>query len=347
MVALHPKSRVLRTLGLEYFIIIVQLCREAVTVCNNSVVRQLQTFFKSRTIETYRHSLLKSSSNIREQLALEETRENSKTREFLNKFSAVETHQAKMKARIKLLSACSRFDYQRPWKQARKCGISTWMERNSEYKKWRDSEQPSTVLLSGKLGAGKTVLLANMIDDLNRHSAGRYIAYFFCLADDSESQRAHTLAGCVARQVIEACNLAVAVQLWKGIGMRPLQESDFLDFFRQDITGGQTLFLVVDGIDQCSTEDRRNILDFLEFLQDTIPIKLCVSYRLTGDSQTSEELERLNPEQVWEMPDENPDIDDYIQAQLEASLESGRLVLGDPKIILEIQQALETGAQGM
>ena len=47
------------------------------------------------------------------------------------------------------------------------------------------------------------------------------------------------------------------------------------------------------------------------------------------------------------MPHENPDIDDYIQAQLEASLETGRLALGDPKIILEVQQALETGAQGM
>ena len=137
MVALHPKSRLLPTLGLEYFILIVQLCREAVTICNNSVVRQLQTFFKSGTIENYRHSLLKSSNSIQEQLTLEEARENSKMREFLNNFSSVEKHQAKLKARIKLLNACSSFNYQKPWKQARKCGVSTWMERNSEYKEWR------------------------------------------------------------------------------------------------------------------------------------------------------------------------------------------------------------------
>ena len=210
-----------------------------------------------------------------------------------------------------------------------------------------DSEKPSTVLLSGKLGAGKTVLLANVIDDLNRRSASRYIAYFFCRADDRESQRARTLVGCVARQVIEACDLGVAVRLWNEIGQKPFEESDFQQFFRPNITGGQILFLVVDGIDECRTEDRGDVLEFLEFLQDRIPLKLCVSYRLTGDSQAREELHRLKPERVWEMPHENPDIDDYIQAQLEASLETGRLALGDPKIILEVQQALETGASGM
>ena len=348
MVALHPKSKVLTTLGLEYFVLVVHLCKEIVTVCNQSAIKKLQTFFSNRTISTYSNDLLKSSRSIQEQLELEEARENSKTRELINIFSSAEVQRKKVKTRLRLLRECSDFDYQKAWRQARKCGASTWMERTEEYKEWRDSARSSTVLLSGKLGAGKTVLLANIIDDLNRHSTGQYIAYFFCRADDRKSQSARTVMGCVARQVLEACHISATDRLWKTIGAEPpLGKHRIKQLFEAKTIRDRALCLLLDGIDECGEEDREEILDFLVFLQENMKAKLCVSHRLTGDSRMRKDLVRLCPERIWEMADENPDIEDYIQAQLEMKLESGHLVLRDPTIILEIQQALQNGAEGM
>jgi hypothetical protein len=47
------------------------------------------------------------------------------------------------------------------------------------------------------------------------------------------------------------------------------------------------------------------------------------------------------------MPDDNPDIEAFIEADLERCLCQKRLNLGDPKLVLEIQDALLKGAQGM
>jgi ankyrin repeat domain-containing protein 50 len=44
---------------------------------------------------------------------------------------------------------------------------------------------------------------------------------------------------------------------------------------------------------------------------------------------------------------ENPDIEDCINSKLESCIESQKLILGDPGLVLHIQQELLTGAQGM
>lgn len=47
------------------------------------------------------------------------------------------------------------------------------------------------------------------------------------------------------------------------------------------------------------------------------------------------------------MPESNPDIERFINTELEARIESGKLSIGNPAIILEIRDALLAGAQGM
>lgn len=346
MVALHPKSKELATHGIEYFVLIVQLCIEAITVCNQSAIGQLQTFFKSRTIATFKSDLLRSSNSINEQLALEEAREVSKARMLIDKFSSAEIYRAKLKARLDLLKGCSEFNYQKAWKQSRKWGNATWIHRNAEYKTWRDDETPSTLVVVGKLGAGKTVLLANMVDDLLDHSRGYTVVYHFCRSDDRMSLSPRTVMGCVARQVIEPWDLGVASQMWQTMGPKITGEN-IRELFKTKDIKGQSLCFILDGIDECGQEDREGIMNFLEFLHENIRVKFCISCRLKGDFGILPGLDRLVPQATLIMTDENPDINDYIQAQLELNLESGRMVVGDPAIVLEIQQALEDGAQGM
>lgn len=314
MVALHPKSKVLTTLGLDHFTSVVRLCHEVITVCNKSTVGQLQTFFKNLDITTHKSDLLNCSAAIKDQLGLEESRENSKARELLNKLSSNELqlkHRRRLEARLNLLKACSTFDYQAPWKQARKCGNVSWIDKNREYKEWRDSEIVSTLLVSGKLGAGKSVLLANSVDEMNLQPNGQIVAYFFCRADNYESTKAHTLMGSLARQVLEACELDTIGQLWKGT-QPTMNDIDMRVLFSSGIFRNRKLCFILDGIDECNRGERQKMVNFLEYIRGYMPTKFCISYRQTTDPGMRRDLDCLKPERALEMPIKNPDIEHYI-----------------------------------
>jgi hypothetical protein len=47
------------------------------------------------------------------------------------------------------------------------------------------------------------------------------------------------------------------------------------------------------------------------------------------------------------MSNDNPDIKRYIDAELESCIKSRKLKMGDPTIILEIQEKLMKGSQGI
>ncbi|KAK7756616.1 hypothetical protein SLS62_001453 [Diatrype stigma] len=346
IVALHPKSKALTDLGLKYFTLMVQLCREVVAVCNKSAIGQLQSFFKNQDMTMYKSGFLDCSKAIIEQLHLEEGRENSKAREILNRLSSVELHRKRLEARVNLLRACSSFDYQTPWRQIRKCGSATWFTQANEYLEWKSSPGPSTLIVDGKLGSGKSVLLANMVDDLHLHRSGHTVSYFFCRPEYSKSLRARTLMGCLAHQVLETCEPQAIERLWKETKPK-LSEEDIKALFSANIIKSQKLFLILDGIDECSPEDREEIKEFLIYLQGFMSIKLCISHRQTAGSKSYGGMNSWKDSRILEIPDENPDIDQYIQAWLESSLESGQLSIGDPTVVLEIQQTLEAGAHGI
>lgn len=54
-----------------------------------------------------------------------------------------------------------------------------------------------------------------------------------------------------------------------------------------------------------------------------------------------------DPHINFKIPENNPDIGSFINSELIARVEAGELVLGNPGIILEIREALCSGAQGM
>ncbi len=112
MIALRQNSKVFRTLGLDYFILVMRLCHEVVTICNRSTLSQLQSLFKNVDITTYKTRFLNCSNSIKAHLYLEEVQENSEARELSLRLSSAELHRRRLAARVSLLEACSSFDYQ-------------------------------------------------------------------------------------------------------------------------------------------------------------------------------------------------------------------------------------------
>jgi len=60
-----------------------------------------------------------------------------------------------------------------------------------------------TLIHSGKIGSGKSVLLANMVDDLAPFALKGTLAYFFCRHDIAESLISRTILGSLARQLLQ------------------------------------------------------------------------------------------------------------------------------------------------
>ncbi|KAI6088401.1 hypothetical protein F4821DRAFT_233642 [Hypoxylon rubiginosum] len=346
MVALHPRSKALRALGLEYYIVVVRLCRQVVSICNKSTLEQLKVFFKDSDITTYQSELLRYSHSIKEQLSLEEAREDSKARSFLMKFSSQEWSRRQVENKMKLMRGCSTFDYQAAWKQARRCGNATWFANNECYKDWRQNSFSSTLLIPGTLGAGKTVLLANIVSDLSLNATGQIVTYFFCQSDYTESQVYRTIIGCLARQVVESLEVGNLDQLWANPDSE-MDENAVEALFTAEAIRNRQIYLVLDGVDECATPVRARLISFIRSLRICLHLKLCISLRLVADLRIQNELARLNPDNVMEMPTVNPDIKDFIQARLVTCLENEELAIGDPALVIEIQEALEEGAQGM
>ncbi|KAI0968303.1 hypothetical protein F4678DRAFT_443988 [Xylaria arbuscula] len=346
MTTLHPRSKSLQRLGIEYIIAVVDLCHHAVEMCNKSAIGQLKSVFRDFDLSSHQSKLLGWAKDISDQLSLEEAKENSLARDLVNKFSSQEALRQKLSDRARLLDACSTFDYQMAWKQARKCGDATFFLHDENYNQWKTSLTPSTLSVSGKLGAGKTVVLANIVDDVLLTTKSHAVTYFFCQSDNVDSRKGRSIVGCLARQILEALPPKEMDEL-SSEPRSNLSLESIEQIFTSDVLRSKHIFVILDGIDEVDADDRSHIIEFLKQLQHSSHSKFCVSYRLTADSRVCRELTALGPGDAIQMPEENPDITSFIQSRLEFCIETGKLALGDPTLILEISQALESGAQGM
>ena len=250
--------------------------------------------------------------------------------------------EEKMKARY--LNALSTYNAETAFNQARKKGSSTWILHDDRYKQWLSSDVKLTLLCSGIVGAGKTIACASVVEDLLlQRSPSSVTAYFFCRPDEVASLKAREILGCLARQLFEGSpgDMSGFWQKEKHLSMDQIV-SDMLSRLPETC-----YILAIDGLDECQHEE----VDLLiEAIQSIGSLKHTFKLFLTGRSDLSSIMaDRLDPEYYISMTSSlnGPEISAYIELTLEEALESGRLKLGDPTIILDIQAALETGAQGM
>ena len=74
---------------------------------------------------------------------------------------------------------------------------------------------------------------------------------------------------------------------------------------------------------------------------------VCVSYRQEPNVELDASLRSFQSGYAIALPDNQPDIDSFVEAELERRVKSCSLVLGDPTLILDIQDALLDGSKGM
>ena len=125
-----------------------------------------------------------------------------------------------------------------------------------------------------------------------------------------------------------------------------------LDFLKTVLTRKRRYFIVLDGLDECEEEQSKVLVNIFRGLLDTpmLHIKL---YFTTRKSVMNWIPLKLQPERhiVLDTAENQArvtrDIDNFVNASLQERLRENELQLRDPTLILQIQDALKTGAQGM
>jgi predicted ATPase len=196
--------------------VVVHLCDSIRDVSLKSTVRRIAATLNDLDLKTYRTELDDWAQSIKENVDFlvakrveEEARNNSR-------FRALSHRQQRIAAKWKVLDMCSEYDYETTWKQIRKTGTTTLFAQTAEYEQWETRSGSSGLLYLGKLGCGKSVTMANIVEDLNIQDEERNvtIAYFFCRHNLPESLEARTVpwfvsCSCLFRTFLILQTLAV------------------------------------------------------------------------------------------------------------------------------------------
>lgn len=351
MVLLYPRSQALQSYLSEYFIVIVQICHRAFKFGQKRVLGQIFSAIGDgdANLQSHKADLDEWSTLIKLEVDLLNVEEHRSFFKSLVQSSGSETARRRNEARISILQACSTYDYQTTWKQIRKRGNTSLLNGNEVYLAWKANKTSCTLICTGKLGSGKSVLLANIVDDLNCDVQSLIcpVAYFFCRYDLAESLTSNTMLRSLARQLLQP------IKELTSLSRERLETGNFPDTFKlfdllaMVVPPKFQACIIIDGLDACDKAESKQVLKDLQRLQDLFPIRVCLSFRTDFKSGQNMLHREMKTQTVFSIPEENPDIEGFITAELERRLESRHLKIGNPGIIAEIHDALTCGAQGM
>ncbi|RDW85731.1 hypothetical protein BP5796_04056 [Coleophoma crateriformis] len=355
IVLVFPRSKPLQSYLAEYFITVVDLCHTVFKLAHKSTVRWFVSTLDDSSLKGYQSDFDRWANLIRDEVNTlvakrveKEAQANTHFRALMGKASSSVSLEQKLKTRLRILESCSTYDYETPWKQIRKVGNATLFNQIADYQDWRSQANSSTLFYTGKLGSGKSVLLANIVDDLNLYVQRKdVVTYFFCRYDISESLKARTIIGSLVRQLLRPISeLDEAAKVFDDTVLAPDFEYMF-KLLEHVIPNAYKAYFILDGLDECDYSERSILIPQLQRLQDRFTLLVCISYRLEPDNALRLKPEEFTTPRSISMSEDNPDIEDFILNELENCLQSSTLVLGDPSLILEIRDALLQHSQGM
>ncbi|OCT45627.1 hypothetical protein CLCR_01389 [Cladophialophora carrionii] len=357
---LYPKSSRLQSVLCEYFCTIVILCRKAVLFIRKPLVAQLSSAILNpfRTeFGTYESQLTDLAASIREEASLASHREQSNEAKEASSFRTAissiiapqELQEAKkmksQKRKLQILHACSAYNHQAAWKRARKVGTSAWIGDQAVYRQWAEEPSPNVLWCIGKLGSGKTVCTASLVQETIIRYPDAPVAYFFCSHDDAESLNARVILGSLVRQLLSFLDQetfdAIAVP-----DPSTFDEDDMTTHLLTLLSGSvRQFFVLIDGLDECTEGELGKLF---ESLHRMLRSRQCFHLFCSSRPDLHPKYRSiLQPQYKVSLSDENPEIAQYIETALRDRLEAGSLSIGDPSIIFSIRDALLKGSQGM
>jgi NACHT domain len=331
LVDLFPESQELKERLCEYLATIIEVCTEAVGMFKSWT----QTAFKSfdAKFAPLEKRLKKQGQNIERRVRVLQAKQMSSELGAIGRLRNHKLHSA-------FLNACSGHTPLDAYRKALKKGESSWAQNLPEFSDWRDCSTSAVMWCEGKLGSGKSVSAAHVVDALNSHNP----AYFFCEFHTTESLRARTILGSLAKQLLgRRLSPDAELNFEEGNELEPEQIFDHVE--RILPSGPPGYCLVIDGLNECPENESRLFIDWLERLfkmPQIFRIYFSVRSVMLPWAKT-----RLQPRWTIQVPEDRPEIKCYIETEIKKLTNDGTLQVRDPNLIHDIKEQLLRKCDGM
>lgn len=336
---LFPRSAILQTLFCEYLIVLIRLCHKVVIFGQKRTGAQfLSTLGSSFESEfgPIQKELDQWGYLIQEQSQLQAMKiatgaENSRV------------HNLKQQILWRLSPYQS--DFESRWRRQRKKGTCEWIFDNTSFTNWKSMKKSATLCISGKLGSGKTVSMANIVARMDLEQP---CAHAFCASQEPNSLKAASVLGSFAFNLLD--HLPTESIDWREAEQYSVLISTFdsesvLDLVLDLLPEDRTYVVIADGLEDCPDADIADVISGLCRLIQERTVLLCYSSR--SDSRFHHVAkQRLAPDYKISLDDFNHDaeIEAYIVQEV-TRRNSKRHLSSDLEELVKKQ--LIIGAQGM
>ncbi|KAI0440131.1 hypothetical protein F4803DRAFT_528501 [Xylaria telfairii] len=378
---LYQTSTQLRQSLLNFHTAIVHCCKHVVEAVQRPWREQvLRAFWNSfeREFKPDIDNIQRCSNHVKEEIALAQAQADSQEQQL----QALEREQASMnrsmvqklfsrtdnrvdkihqwqlqsnarktlKRKQQLLDALSTYDHLRLLKQSRSKrhkNTSSWIPQTPEFHRWIDGEVP-LLCFFGKLGSGKTIATASVVDHiLSEQGSSCVVSFFFVDSGNLESLSANTIIRSILRQRLDPIQIPQQVEK----ELERLDSSSGLDelvqILRIVMHPPRISYIIIDGLDECEKPDRVKLLTGLSSL--TTPggnIRLFLSGRDSIRGEIQKQFKTFDSLSM-DCPSARDDISMFIKDTVRDRVQNEELSIGDPFLEEDIKLALIGGVQGM
>ena len=174
-------------------------------------------------------------------------------RTLLSRFFKSGSFQQKIKTNLQVLDLYSVYDYKTAWKQTRKVRNATLFNRTTKYQAQKGRADSYTLIYTGKLGSRKSILLANIVNNLNLYIQSKNItvAYFFYRHDIPKSLKARTVISSLARQLLRPISdLLMVAELLKTTSALDFKRIFYL--IKRALLPDYKAYFILNRLDKCN-----------------------------------------------------------------------------------------------
>ena len=226
-------------------------------------------------------------------------------------------------------------------------GSGTWVLKEAKVHQWQSANVSSnnTLWLNGIPGAGKSVLASVIIEDCLKRK-GCTTAYFYCTSSDSQRNTCLAVLRGMISQLQAHCDelLPYCHEKMHASGDAILSSMHtaklLLKLFCEKLP---SIFMILDGLDECSSTERRVLVDCLTDLVDSTPGRL----RLLIISQAEGDIKKLlsSADRLTITLEHNADdIRSYVKSRMVEVVRTFEIEAGESDHVVNLTCA---GASGM
>lgn len=155
-------------------------------------------------------------------------------------------------------------------------GTCQWVLNNPYFKSWRQGTHNSLLWVSADPGCGKSVLSRSLIDRDLQKSEPTSVCYFFFKDNQEQDNLATALCALLHQLFAQQPGLIVhAIPSWETNGEKKLLEEtlELWRIFQRSVADAAAapVICVLDALDECQDDDRRQLIGLLCELQEKRP----------------------------------------------------------------------------